>query len=49
MEELHYMYDILNAPPPVPKNRGRARVEEYEFDAVDHNVEELPPMMQTQT
>ena len=49
MEELHYMYDIPIAPPPVPRHRGRARAEEDEFDAVDHNVEELPPMMQTQT
>jgi len=48
MEELHYMYDIPTAPPPVPRHRGRARAEEDDFDAVDHNVEELPPT-QTQT
>lgn len=47
MEKLHYMYDIPIAPLPIPRHRGCARVEEGEFDAVDHNVEKLPPMTQT--
>lgn len=40
--------DIPIAPPPVPRHKGHARTKEDEFDAVDHNVEELSPMTQTQ-
>ena len=41
------MYDVPIVPPPV--NMGRVRVEEPELDEVYHNVEEVPPVTQTQS
>ena len=41
------MYDLPIVPSPI--HRGCVQVEEVELDEVSHNVEEVPPMTQTQS
>ncbi|KAA0066290.1 gag protease polyprotein [Cucumis melo var. makuwa] len=48
MKEIHYMYTIYLLYNPLV-HKGSVPVEEVERDEVYHNVEEVPPMTQTQS